>query len=68
MQKVEKNNFFFMYKMLKVTVETFAKNCVHRIKVSKTDNKSFYREKLLIYKLEVKNILDLVDKEIKRQM
>ena len=55
-------------KVVKVTAETFAKNCVHRVKVSKTENKSFYREKLLIYKLEVKNIHDLVDKEIKRQM
>ena len=29
-----------MYKMFKVTAETFAKNCVHAIKVNKTDNKS----------------------------
>ena len=29
-----------MYKMFKITAETFAKNCVHTIKVNKTDNKS----------------------------
>ena len=28
-----------MYKMLKVTAEIFAENCVHTIKVNKTDNK-----------------------------
>ena len=29
-----------MYKMFKVTAETFAKNCVHTININKTDNKS----------------------------
>ena len=29
-----------MYKMFKVTAETFAKNCVPIMKVNKTDNKS----------------------------
>ena len=29
-----------IYKMFKVTVETFAKNCGHTIKLNKTDNKS----------------------------
>ena len=29
-----------MYKMFKVTADTVAKNCVHIIKVNKTDNKS----------------------------
>ena len=33
-----KNIFFIMYKMFKVTAETFAKNCIHAIKVNKTDN------------------------------
>ena len=49
--------------MFKFTAETFAKNCVHTIKVNKTvlwikmiDNQK---------KLDIKNIDDLVDKEIK---
>ena len=32
--------FLCMYKVSKVTSETFAKNCVHTIKVNKRDNKS----------------------------
>ena len=41
MHKITKKKIFFiMYKMFKVTAETFAKNCVHTIKVNKTDNKS----------------------------
>ena len=55
-----------MYKMFKGTAETFAKNCVHTIKVNKTDNKSVLWIKMIdIQKLDVKNIHDLVDKEIK---
>ena len=56
-----------MYKMFKVTAETFAKNCVHTIKVNETDNKSVLRIKMfeIQKKLDVKNIYDLVDKEIK---
>ena len=56
-----------MYKMFKVTAETFAKNCVHTIKVNKTDNKSVLWIKMIDIqkKLDVKNIHDLVDKEIK---
>ena len=56
-----------MYKMFKVTAETFAKNCVHTIKVNKTDNKSVLWIKMIDIqkKLDVKNIDDLVDKEIK---
>ena len=56
-----------MYKMFKVTAETFAKNCVHKIKVNKTDNKSVLWIKMIDIqkKLDVKNIHDLVDKEIK---
>ena len=56
-----------MYKMFKVTAETFAKNCVHKIKVNKTDNKSVLWMKMIDIqkKLDVKNIHDLVDKEIK---
>ena len=53
--------------MFKVTAETFGKNCVHTIKVNKTDNKSLFWIKMIdIQKeLDVKNIHDLVDKEIK---
>ena len=56
-----------MYKIFKVTAETFAKNSVHTIKVNKTDNKSVLRIKMidLQKKLDVKNIHDVVDKEIK---
>ena len=65
------SNFFSffvrMYKMFKVTSETFAKNCVHTIKVNKADNKSILCIKIIDIqkKLDVKNIHDLVDKEIK---
>ena len=53
--------------MLKVTAKTYAKNCVHTIKVNKTDNKSVLCIKMIDIqkKLNVKNIHDLVDKEIK---
>ena len=65
-----KNIYFFflcMYKMFKVTAETFAKNCVHAIKVNKADSKSLLLIKMIDIqkKLDVKNIDDLVDKEIK---
>ena len=69
---VIKKLFFFlcMYKMFKVTAETFAKNCVHTIKVNKTDNKSVLWIKMIDIqkKLDVKNIHDLVDKEIKGKL
>ena len=53
-----------MYKMSEVTAETFA---VHIIKVNKTDNKSMSWIKMIDIqkKLDVENIHDLVDKEIK---
>ena len=56
-----------MYKMFKVTADTVAKNCVHIIKVNKTDNKSVLWIKTIDIpkKLDVKNIHDLVDNEIK---
>ena len=57
-----------MYKTFKVTAEIFATNCVHTIKVNETDNKSVLWIKTIDIqkKLDVKNIHDLVDKEIKR--
>ena len=53
--------------MLKVTAEIFAKNCVHTIKVTKTDNKSTLWVNLTDIQdtLDVKNFYDLVDKGIK---
>ena len=56
-----------MYKIFKVTAETFAKSCVHTIKVNKTGNKSVLCIKMIdIQKqIDVKSIRDLVDKEIK---
>ena len=56
-----------MYKMFKVTAETFGKNSVQTIKVTITDNKSVLWIKMIDIqkKLDVKNIDDLVDKEIK---
>ena len=49
--------------MFKVTAETFAKNCVHTIKVEKTSSKSVLWIKMIDIqkKLDVKNIHDLVD-------
>ena len=56
-----------MYKIFKATVEIFAKNYVHTIKLNKTDNKSVLWIKMtdIQKKLDVKNIHDLVDKEVK---
>ena len=53
--------------MFEITPKTFAKNCVHTIKVNKTDNKSVLWIKMIDIqkKLDVKNIHDLVDKQIK---
>ena len=59
--------FFIMYKIFKVTADIFAKNCVHTIKVNKTGNKTVLWIKMIdIQKnLDVKNIHDPVDQEIK---
>ena len=68
MHKIRKNIFFLIiYKIFEITAETFAKNCVHTTKVNKTDNKSVLWIKMIDIqkKLDVKNIHDLVDKEIK---
>ena len=56
-----------MYKMHKVTAETFDKNCVHTIKVNKPENKLVLWIKMIGIKkkLNVKSIHDLVNKEIK---
>ena len=56
-----------MYEIFKVVAETFAKNCFRVIKVNKTDNKSVLWIKMIDIqkKLDVKNIHDPVDNEIK---
>ena len=58
--------FLCMCKLFKVTAETFDKNCVHTIKVNKAVNKSVLWVKMIDIKkkLNVKNIHDLVNKEI----
>ena len=59
--------FCIIYKMFKVTAETFSKNCIHAIKVNKTDNKSLLWIKMIDIqkKLHAKNIHDLFHKETK---
>ena len=52
-----------MYKMFKISVETFAKNCVQNI-VDK-EKKLWLRNKDIGNKLGVENIYDFVDQEIK---
>ena len=58
---------YIMYKIFKFNAEKIAKNCVHTIKVTKTDNKSVVWIKMIDIqkKLDVKNINVPVDKEIK---
>ena len=52
-----------MYKMFKISVEKFAKNCVQNI-VDK-EKKLWLRNKDIGNKLGVENIYDFVDQEIK---
>ena len=56
-----------MYKMLKVTAEIFGENCVHTIKVNKTDNELVLWIKMVdIQKnLNVKNIHSWLIKKLK---
>ena len=53
--------------MVTISAETFAKNYIHKISQLKRDKESFLwlRIKDIGGKLDVKNIFDLVDKEIK---
>ena len=53
--------------MVDISSETFAKNCIHTIKQLKKGKEPilWIRIKDIGEKLDVKNILDLVDKEIK---
>ena len=53
--------------MVNISAETFAKNCVHTIRQLKRGKEPvlWIRTKDIGRKLDVKNICDLVDKEIK---
>ena len=52
--------------MVEISAETFPKNCIHAIKQLKKEKNQFYRQEFkdIAEKLDVKNIFDLVDKEI----
>ena len=69
MLKIKKKKIIFliMHKTFTVTAETTAKNCRHKKKVNKKGNKSVLWIKIIDIqkKLDVENIHDLVDKEIK---
>ena len=56
--------------MFKFTAETFAKNCVHTIKVNKTDNKSVLWIKTIDIqnKLDVKNIHNWLIKKLRANL
>ena len=53
--------------MVEVSAKTFAKNCIHTIIQLKSKKKTvlWIRVKDIRKKLDIKNIFDLVDKEIK---
>ena len=52
-----------MCKMLKISVETYAKNCIHNI-IGK-EKMLWLRKKDIGEKLGVENIYDLIDKEVR---
>ena len=56
--------------MFKVTAETFAKNCVHTIKVNKTDNKSVLWIKMIDIqkKLDVKTFMTWLIKKLRANL
>ena len=61
---------FCMYKMVKISAETFAKNCIPTIKQLRKGKEPvlWIRIKDIGKKLDVKNIGDLVYKEIKADL
>ena len=62
MNKTKKRIYFFnMYEMFKISAKTFPKNCVHTVKVNKTERKIINIQK----NIDVKNIHNLADKEIR---
>ena len=61
---------YILHKMLKVTAETFAKSCVHTMKVNETENKSVLWIKMIdIQKnLDVKNVHSWLIKTLKANL
>ena len=70
MHRFKKYIFLFcVYKMVDISAEKFAKNCIHTIKQLKKGKEPvlWIRIKDIGKKIDVKNTFDLVDKEIKGQ-
>ena len=68
MHTLKKNiSLFCVYKMVDISANTFSKNSIHKISQSKIEKESILllRIKDIGRELDVKNIFDLVDKEIK---
>ena len=63
MRKFRKIIFFNKYKILKISSETYAKNCVYNI--TDKEKMQWVRRKGIGEKLDVENIYDLIDKELK---
>ena len=65
--KKESVLLFCVYKMVDISAETFPKNCIHTLSQLKRGRESILWLKIkdIGRKLDVKNIFDLVDKEIK---
>ena len=67
--RVKKNTFFFfcMYKMVEISADTFAKSSIHTIEQLRKGKKLalWIRIKDIGRELDVENIYDLIDKEIK---
>ena len=61
--KIKKNIFFNINKMFKISAKTFSENCIHNI--IDTEKMLWLRNKDIGEKLVVKNIYDIIDKEIK---
>ena len=58
-----------MYKIFEITATTFAENCVHTLKVNKTDKSVLWIKMIDIQKkIDVKNIHDLVEKKLKANL
>ena len=68
MHRIKKNTYFFnKYKMIRISAETYAKNCVYTIKVNKNVDKDYFLWISMIdiqKSLDIENIYDLVIKEI----
>ena len=62
MRKLKKN-FLKKYKMVNISAQTYAENCIHNI-IDK-EKMLWLRNKHIGEKLVVENIYDLIDKEIK---